>query len=99
MRGPACSLQLLLCLARAVYPCGDGLEYLHRSLASRKRRQKGNPVPGVQLGHPVPGGYKYWDLALQIWGISDETVKYGREFCGTSTSGKALKQLYSEYCR
>jgi hypothetical protein len=27
-------------------PCGGGLEYLHHSPASRKRRQKGNPVPG-----------------------------------------------------
>jgi hypothetical protein len=35
--------------------------------------------------HPVPGGYKYGDLALQVGGVSDETVKYGREFCGTST--------------
>jgi hypothetical protein len=38
-----------------------------------------------QLGHPVPGGYKYGNLALQVGGVSDETVKYGREFCGTST--------------
>jgi hypothetical protein len=37
------------------------------------------------LGHPVPGGYKYRDLALQVGGVSDETVKYDREFCGTST--------------
>jgi hypothetical protein len=37
------------------------------------------------MGHPVPGGYKYRDLALQVGGVSDETVKYGREFCGTST--------------
>jgi hypothetical protein len=35
--------------------------------------------------HPVPGGYKYGNLALQVGGVSDETVKYGREFCGTST--------------
>jgi hypothetical protein len=28
---------------------------------------------------------KYGDLALQVGGVSDETVKYGREFCGTST--------------
>jgi hypothetical protein len=28
----------------------------------------------------VPGGYKYGDLAFQVWGVSDETVKYGREF-------------------
>jgi hypothetical protein len=27
---------------------------------------------------------KYEDLALQVGGVSDETVKYGREFCGTS---------------
>jgi hypothetical protein len=32
--------------------------------------------------HPVLGGYKYGDLALQVGGVSDETVKYGREFCG-----------------
>jgi hypothetical protein len=27
----------------------------------------------------------YGDLPLQVGGISDETVKYGREFCGVST--------------
>jgi hypothetical protein len=32
------------------------------------------------LGYAVPGGYKYGDLALQVGGVSDETVKYGREF-------------------
>jgi hypothetical protein len=26
---------------------------------------------------PVPGGYKYGNLALQVGGASDETVKYG----------------------
>jgi hypothetical protein len=39
---------------------------------------------GVYLGHPVPRGYKYRDLALHVGGVSNETVKYGREFCGTS---------------
>jgi hypothetical protein len=29
--------------------------------------------------------YKYGDLALQVGGVSDDTVKYGREFCGTVT--------------
>jgi hypothetical protein len=29
--------------------------------------------------------YKYGDLALHVGGVSNETVKYGREFCGTST--------------
>jgi hypothetical protein len=28
---------------------------------------------------------KYGDLALQVGGVTDETVKYGHEFCGTST--------------
>jgi hypothetical protein len=34
------------------------------------------------VGHPVPGGYKYRDLLLQIGEVSYGTVKYGREFCG-----------------
>jgi hypothetical protein len=41
-------------------------------------------MPGVKLGYPVPGGYKYGNLALQVGGVSNETVKYDREF-GTST--------------
>jgi hypothetical protein len=64
-------------------PCGGRLQHPHRSPASRKRRQKGTQCPGVQLGHSVDRGYKYRDLALQDEG-SNETVKYGREFCGTS---------------
>jgi hypothetical protein len=64
-------------------PCGGGLEYLHRSPASRKRRQEGNLVPGAITGPPYSWGYKYGNLAFQVGGLSDETVKYGREFCGT----------------
>jgi hypothetical protein len=37
---------------RQVDPCGGGLEYLHRSPVGRKRRQKGNPVPGGITGPP-----------------------------------------------
>jgi hypothetical protein len=37
------------------------------------------------MGHPVHGGYKHGNLALQVGGVSDETVKYGSEFCGIST--------------
>jgi hypothetical protein len=29
--------------------------------------------------------YIYRDLALQVGGVSNEIVKYGREFCGNST--------------
>jgi hypothetical protein len=38
---------------------------------------KKTQYPGLYLGHPVPGGYKYRDLALQARGVSDEAVKYG----------------------
>jgi hypothetical protein len=37
------------------------------------------------MGHPVPEEYKYGDLALQVEGVSNEKVKYCREFCGTWT--------------
>jgi hypothetical protein len=30
--------------------------------------------------NPVPGGYKYGNLSLQVGGVSDETVKYGFGF-------------------
>jgi hypothetical protein len=37
------------------------------------------------LGYPVPGGYKYGDLALQVGGVSRiETIKYGLESRGTA---------------
>jgi hypothetical protein len=39
-------------------------------------------------------------MVLQFGGVSDETVKYGREFCGTGSesdcSGKDQKQLYEK---
>jgi hypothetical protein len=37
-------------------------------------------------------GNKYGNLALQVGGVSDETVIYGREFCGTSTQEWLLWQ-------
>jgi hypothetical protein len=33
--------------------------------------EKGTQCPGVYLGHPVPGGYKYGVLALQVGGVSN----------------------------
>jgi hypothetical protein len=41
-----CPLRKLICRI----PCGGGIEYLRRSPASRKRRRKGNPVPGGKSG-------------------------------------------------
>jgi hypothetical protein len=32
------------------------------------------------LGYSVPGGYKYGDLTLQVWGVSEtKTAKYGHQ--------------------
>jgi hypothetical protein len=33
--------------------------------------EKGTQRLGVQLGHPVPGEYKYGDVALQDGGVSN----------------------------
>jgi hypothetical protein len=33
--------------------------------------EKGTQCLGVYLSHPVPGGYKYGDLALQVGGVSN----------------------------
>jgi hypothetical protein len=43
-------------------PRGGGLEYLHFSPAGNRWRRKGTPVPG---------GYKYGDLAVQVGGVSN----------------------------
>jgi hypothetical protein len=46
-------------------------EYVHRSPASRRRRRKGNPVPGSITGPRCSVGYKCGDLALQVGGVSN----------------------------
>jgi hypothetical protein len=33
--------------------------------------EKGTQYVVVKLGHPVPGGYKYGELALQVGGFSN----------------------------
>jgi hypothetical protein len=48
-------LNLILVHERA-FPCGGGLEYPHRSPASRRRRRKENPVPGGITGPPCHWG-------------------------------------------
>jgi hypothetical protein len=64
---------------------GGCLEYLHHTPASSDI--KGTHCPGVQLCHPVPGGYKYGNLALQVGRVSVtvETVKYGYGFYAIRT--------------
>jgi hypothetical protein len=43
------------------------------------------PMVALEISHCINVTSKYRDLALQVGGVSDETVKYGREFCWTST--------------
>jgi hypothetical protein len=64
-------------------PRGVGLDSNISTLALRviKVNDSGDPEPGGINAHPVPGGY----MALQVAGVSNETVKYGLEFCGTRT--------------
>jgi hypothetical protein len=38
------------------------------------------------LDHPVPGGYKYRDLVLQVGRVSAEKAIYGSGFCSALTS-------------
>jgi hypothetical protein len=54
--------------------------------ASHKRRRKGNPAPGGKLSYPVPGVYKYGNLALHVGGVSDERRIYDYGYCATLTS-------------
>jgi hypothetical protein len=49
-------------------------------------------VRGDIKGTQCPGVYKYGNLTLQVGGVSNETVKYGLEFCGTSTQEWLLWQ-------
>jgi hypothetical protein len=37
-------------------------------------------MPWGITGLSIPGGYKYGNLALQVGGVSDETVKYSYGF-------------------
>jgi hypothetical protein len=54
-------VNLFMCLIKYT-PCGGRLEYLHRSPASRRRRRKGNPVPGGITGPPC-----HWDINTGTW--------------------------------
>jgi hypothetical protein len=63
IKKPAVSCNLTSTSTKSVMTqCGGELQYLHCPLASNK---------GLQKGNPVPGGYKYWDLALHVDGVSN----------------------------
>jgi hypothetical protein len=66
---PSVAMWRWLWLELVSRPCGGGVEYFHRRPASRRRRQKRNPVDGGVTGPSFSGGYKYGDLALQVGGV------------------------------
>jgi hypothetical protein len=45
-------------------PRAGAVEYLYIALPVVGDDEKGTQCLGVKLGNPVPGGYKYKDLAL-----------------------------------
>jgi hypothetical protein len=47
----------------------------------------------IGLDHPVHGGYECGDLAIQVRGVSDETVIYGYGSCATLTSARSHSKL------
>jgi hypothetical protein len=50
-------------------------------MAQKQLYSKLQTRPLIRQGdHPVPGGCKYGDLALQVGGVSNGIVKYGSEF-------------------
>jgi hypothetical protein len=57
------------------------------------------PMVTLKISHCINVTSKYGDLALQVGGVSDETVKCGLSSAGlrpkSDCSGKVQKQLYS----
>jgi hypothetical protein len=65
----------VLCSARAKY--GDGVEYLHRSLACRRRRREGKSrIRGSKIWSRVPG-----DLGPRITALTRASSNYKRQTC------------------
>jgi hypothetical protein len=50
---------------------GDGFDTSTTALRVLEADEKGTQCLGVQRGQPVPGGYKYGDLALQVGEVSN----------------------------
>jgi hypothetical protein len=68
-----------------MFSSGPPESYIRRHEAVLEQQTQ---FPGVYLGHPVPGGYKYRDLAL-LGGVSRiGTIKYGLESRGTQTRAR-----------
>jgi hypothetical protein len=82
----------MLHLMYLVSPRGGGLEYLHHSPASRRRRRKGNPVPGGITGQPCHSGTntETWTSKLGVGRKADDlavVITYFTGILGTYNAG------------
>jgi hypothetical protein len=79
--------ETLLSICETTWPYVEaGLNTSTIALQVVRGNEKGTQCLVVKLVHPVPGGYKYRDLAFHVWGsLESETVKCARESCGTQT--------------
>jgi hypothetical protein len=80
-----------------IFPCGGGFEYMCRSPRSRRRRRKGNPVPGGITGLPCSVLYRsLWREDLRAWSWRISTVRRRcQETAGEDTEGwKKLSGCY-----
>jgi hypothetical protein len=65
-------------------PYGGGVECLHRSPATRRRRRKGNPVSVGIIGTPCSWEIKIRGPGPPGWGnLESEAIKCGHESRGT----------------
>jgi hypothetical protein len=54
---------------------------------------------GVQLGHPVPGGYKSGDLVLQVGGLSNLSSKLDSNQIFSKIAGiSILNAIALQFC-
>jgi hypothetical protein len=76
----------VLCINTVTPELESGCWHLALALRVVRGDGKGTQCPGVYLGHPVPGGYKYGDLTPQVGGVS----RIGTIKCGLESRGTAL---------
>jgi hypothetical protein len=62
-------MKAVICITKRNFLCGGGLAYLHYSLARRRRRRNGSPVPGGITGPPCQWGIKIQGPGPQGWGL------------------------------
>jgi hypothetical protein len=65
----------------------SGFEYLQGSSTSRRKRRKGDTVPGAITGSPRLGEYQIWDIKIWSW-VSEDSDQRMTALARTSSSCK-----------